>query len=323
MKSVIGIDLGGTNIVGARVSETGEFLGEKDIPADVEHGGDSTMEKIVEVTKALMTDGVEAAGVCSPGIIDPVAGVSMSEAVNIPGWDGMPIKARLEEPTGLQVFVENDANAAAAAEAWIGAGKGEAVVLMLTLGTGIGGGAVVDGEIYHGKSNRVTEFGHISISHDGRKCGCGNTGCLEAYASANALAARAREILHEDPSSLILDLAGGDIENVECKTVCDAAREGDELAVQVLDEVCIYLACGVGSLINAWNPSVVVMTGGMSLAGNILFDRVRAELEAGRAYPPILADCRVVPGVLGNRAGVIGAAKAAWNGLERAAKLPA
>ena len=318
MKSVIGIDLGGTNIQGARVDPEGEFLAVNEVKAEVAEGGEATMARIIEVARALVDDSVRAIGVCSPGIIDPVEGVSLSEAVNIPGWDGMPIKARIEEATGLPAFVENDANAAAAAEAWIGAGRGEKVVLMLTLGTGIGGGAVVDGEIYNGKSNRVAEFGHISICHDGKKCGCGNTGCLEAYASANALAARAREVLHESPAGRMLELAGGDIESVECKTACDAAREGDELACRVLDEVCGYLACGVGSLINAFNPSVVVMTGGMSLAGDVVFGRVQKELEAGRAYPPILADCRVVPGVLGNRAGMIGAARVAWNWLAKA-----
>jgi len=317
MGTVIGIDLGGTNIQGARVDGKGEIVAVNEIKAEVAEGGDATMARIIEVARALVDDTVEAIGVCSPGIIDPENGVSMSEAVNIPGWDGMPIKARIEEATSLPTFVENDANAAAAAEAWIGAGKGEAVVLMLTLGTGIGGGAVVDGEVYHGKSNRVAEFGHISICHDGKRCGCGNTGCLEIYASANALAMRAREELHESPGGLMLEMAGGDIESVDCKVVCDAAREGDELAARVLDEICAYLACGVGSLINAWNPSVVVMTGGMSLGGDVIFGRVQAELEAGRAYPPILADCRVVPGVLGNKAGMLGAAKVAWSGLAR------
>ena len=223
----------------------------------------------------------------------------------------------MEDALGLPCFVDNDANVAALGEAWVGAGAGEKVVLMLTLGTGIGGGCIVDGRVYRGKSNRVSEFGHISVDAHGKKCGCGNRGCIEAYASANAVAARAREYLRSGEKSSMLDAAGGDVEKVDAQVVCDQAREGDALAGRVLDECCAYLAAGIGNLINAYNPSVVILAGGMSLAGEILTGRIEKELAQGRAYPPILADCRLAVSKLGDDAGVVGAAKLAWNGLER------
>jgi len=263
-----------------------------------------------------MADDTLAVGVCSPGIIDYERGVSVSEAVNIPDWDGMEIGGRMEDALGLPCFVDNDANVAALGEAWVGAGAGEKVVLMLTLGTGIGGGCVVDGRVYRGKSNRVSEFGHITVDAHGKKCGCGNRGCIEAYASANAVAARAREYLRSGEKSSMLDAAGGDVEKVDAEVVCDQAREGDALASRVLDECCLYLAAGIGNLINAYNPSVVILAGGMSLAGEVLTGRIEKELALGRAYPPILADCRLAVSKLGDDAGVVGAAKLAWNGLE-------
>ncbi len=318
MRTVVGIDLGGTNVQGARVDGDGSILEKSRLPAEVEEGGEHLVAVMAEVGKRLKGDGTLAVGVCSPGIIDYEKGMSVSEAVNIPDWDGMEIARRMQDALSLPCFVDNDANVAALGEAWVGAGAGEKVVLMLTLGTGIGGGCIVDGRVYRGKSNMVSEFGHISVDAHGRVCACGNQGCIEVYASANAVAARAREYLLGRHKSSMLKAAGGDIGGVDAKLVCDEAREGDALASRVLDECCVYLAAGIGNLINAYNPSVVILAGGMSLAGDVLTGRLERELASGRAYPPILADCRLTVSKLGDDAGVVGAAKLAWNALERA-----
>lgn len=316
MAAVIGIDLGGTNIRAGRVDSDGNLVERANVSTEVERGADTVMANIITAAHKVMNDDVKAACVASPGVVNPWTGVAESIACNIPGWLGMPMAENLKKGLGVPGFAENDGNAACLAEAWRGAGRGKPVVLIFTLGTGIGGGIVIDGRVHHGVSNKVAEFGHVSVEMDGPRCACGNKGCIELYASAGAVRRKARALLKEGRESLILELAGGDPGKADTREVCEAARRGDEVACAILDEAMAYLASAVGSLINIFNPATVVIGGGMSLSWDVIGSRLAAGLEAGRAFPPIYADCEVKPAELGDNAGILGAARVAWQGLE-------
>ncbi|HHN47135.1 MAG TPA: ROK family protein, partial [Planctomycetes bacterium] len=201
MASVIGIDLGGTNIRAGRVDERGNIIQRANIDTQAHAGGDVVMRNIIDAARKVASPDVAAAAVVSPGVINPFTGIAESIACNIPGWEGMPIGANLEKSLGIPGFAENDGNAACLAEAWLGAGRGKSPVLIFTLGTGIGGGAVIDGKVYHGRSNKVAEFGHVSVEYSGPRCGCGNFGCLEYYASAGAVRREARAALKNGEKS--------------------------------------------------------------------------------------------------------------------------
>jgi glucokinase len=178
---------------------------------------------------------------------------------------------------------------------------------------------ILDGEVYHGHHNLGTEFGHVSIDCDGRQCGCGGRGCLERYASASALGRDAREYLASAApaarESLIWkNCGGGDgLERVDARAVCDAAREHDPVAIFLFERCCRWLACGVGSVVNTLNPSCVIIGGGMSASSDLIVPRVQRELELGRAFGPILEDCSIKAGTLGDDAGLLGAARLALN----------
>ena len=320
MASVIGIDLGGTNIRAGRVDEKGKILKRTAIPTEAGKGSKAVMENIIRAAKEVAAPDVQAAAVVSPGIINPVTGVAESIACNIPGWKGMQMGENLKKALGVPGFAENDGNAACLAEAWLGTGRNSPVVLIFTLGTGIGGGVTIDGRIFHGAKNKVAEFGHISVEYNGPKCGCGNIGCMELYSSAGAIRRDARaalKALKKGEKSLLLGLAGGDIEKVDAKEVCEAVRKGDALATRVFDRAMGYLASGIGSLINAFNPSTVVIGGAMSLSWDVIEPRLMAGLRSGRAFAPILEDCTVRQAELGDNAGVLGAARVAWQGIGR------
>ncbi len=319
MVEAIGIDLGGTKISAARVDGEGRILARKKVDTRAEEGAAAVIKRIVDLAASMKTPSVRAVGIGSPGQIDHEKGLLAGEAVNIPGARRLDICSPVRDELKVPCFADNDGNVAAMAEAWIGAGRGEKVVLMLTLGTGIGGGAVIEGAVYRGAKNFVAEFGHMSVEVEGRICPCGNRGCLERYASASAVARSACERLRviPPPDSVLMAMCGGDPSAVTAKMVCDAARGGDALASGVFDEACLYLGVGIGNLINIFNPSCVVVGGGMSLAGDILFSRIHKVLNAGRAYPPIMAAAKVVPAELGEDSGVIGAAKVALDAADR------
>ncbi len=315
MNNVVGIDLGGTNIAGERVCPEGESMARGRLPARPERGRQAVLEDIVALAKELLDHGTRAVGVGSPGLIDSRNGVVAGAVSNIPGWKGTDIRTAVSEGTKLPVFVDNDANLAALAEAWIGAARGARLCLLLTLGTGIGGGIVYEGKVFGGVSNVAAEFGHICLHPDGPTSMSGVRGILEHYASAVALERRAREACRSGQAESMLGRAGGDPDRITAKLVCDMARDGDAAAGRLFDAVVEDLAVGVGSLLNIFNPDVVVLAGGMALAGELLLDRLGAKLGEERALDISLRDAHIVTAQLGDRSGVIGAARLAWNGL--------
>lgn len=317
MADVIAVDLGGTNIRAARVNADGKILAREKVPTLAKEGGMSAVvQRISELVAKLRSPDTKGIGVGTPGIPDPVTGVMRIPAVNIPGSDNYPLGGEISKLSGLPVWADNDASLALLGEVWLGAGQGEEVAVIFTLGTGIGGGLVVDGDVYHGHHNLGTEFGHMTIDFKGRKCKCGGIGCVEQYASATALIRDAREALQTSPlaaSSSMMKTIGGvaHLEKVDARLVCDAAKNGDALALQLVDQYCDWLACGIGGVVNALNPSCIIIGGGVSLAGELLTSRIEKALDNGRSFKQIWRDAKLKIATLGDDAGLLGAARMA------------
>ena len=313
---IIGVDLGGTTInVGAVPVGGGTVLGMRSLPTDAHVGAKFVVDRIVTMIRDVKRDagreggfGADAfigIGLGSPGPLDRETG-TVVETPNL-GWRNFPLRDLIVKATGLETEIDNDANAATLGEWWQGAGRGIDHLVGVTLGTGIGGGMMLDGKLYHGASDVAAEIGHMTIATAGRKCPCGNYGCLEAYASGPAIAARAVEGLEAGAASLIPDLVGGDLKAVTAETVSDAIIAGDEYAVSVMRETAIFLGTGIANLINILNPAMIVISGGVTRAGRHLFDPLRSEVRK-RALRPAAEACRIVSSELGGMAGVIGAA---------------
>jgi glucokinase len=246
-------------------------------------------------------------GIGAPGTVDRGAGLVLA-APNLK-WYDFPLVARMTELTGLPVTLDNDANCATYGEWWLGAARGGRNVIGVTIGTGVGGGIIVDKHVYHGSSDAAGEIGHITIDLHGRRCGCGNYGCLEAYASGPAIAERAREALAGGEPSLLNELCGGDLTKLTAAIVYRASKDGDALASEVVRETARFLGTGVANMLNVFNPDVVVLAGGVAQAGDSLFVPLRAEVKK-RAFKPAVDACRIVPGALGGSAGMVGAVAA-------------
>jgi glucokinase len=313
---VIGVDLGGTNIVVGAVSEDGQVrLPPRTEPTDALSGAEAVADRIASVVDAVIADartqaGVERSallgiGIGAPGPIDRERGVVVV-APNL-RWQNFPLRDEISKRTGLPASLDNDANCATFGEWWLGAGRGSRNMIGLTIGTGIGGGLILDGKLYHGASDVACEAGHMTLETQGRRCSCGNYGCLEAYASGTAIAERAREALGSDGPSALRSLGGGDPAAITARDVYDAAKDGDAIAIEVVRDAAKFLGAGVANLLNIFNPEVVVLAGGVTHAGDALFEPVRAEARR-RAFRPAWDAVRILPGELSGDAGVIGAA---------------
>lgn len=313
---VIGIDLGGTNIRTAVVDRTGGIIAHDHRETLANEGPRAVISRMIEAARMVMAQAgvarcqVAEVGVGSPGPLDIEAGVALSPP-NLPGWDRVPLRQLIEEGLGIPTTLENDANAAALGEHRFGAGRGVDHMIYVTVSTGIGGGLILGGELYHGATGMAGEIGHITILPHGPLCGCGNRGCLEALASGSAIARRAREIVAHGVPTRIADLAGGDLDLITARLVADAAREGDVEAEGILSEAMDYLGTGLASLVNLFNPQLVVIGGGLAHIGEWLFGPVRRAIKR-RAFPAQAQAVRVVPAELGDHVGVLGAAAVAW-----------
>jgi len=218
--------------------------------------------------------------------------------------------AVMHDRLGLPAALDNDANCAVLGEWWVGAARGARHAIGITIGTGIGGGLVLDGKLYHGASDVAGEIGHTTIDTEGRRCKCGNYGCLEAYASGPNIAIRAIEAIEAGAESRLPSYVGGDLRQITAQTVYQAAQEGDELALEVVNDTAKFLGAGIANLVNIFNPEVVVVCGGVTLAGDHLFVPLRREV-ARRAFKPAVSVCRIVPCELSGTAGVYGARECA------------
>jgi len=311
----LGIDIGGTNLVVGAVAEDGSrLLGLRTEPTGAVHGPDSVIDRIAAMVKNTVAEAtsidpaarIAGLGIGSPGPLNTQTGVVILTP-NL-GWVNFPLRDRISERLELSATLDNDANCAMLGEWWVGAARGARHAVTFTLGTGIGGGLVVDGKLLHGASDVAGEVGHITIETNGRRCGCGNDGCLEAYASGPAIARRTVEGLEAGADSSIRLIVHGDLNAVTAQTVYEAAAAGDPLALEVVHDTARYLGVGVANLINVLNPEVVVICGGVTRAGDRLFVPLQREVNR-RAFRPAVQACRIVPGELPGTAGVYGAAK--------------
>jgi glucokinase len=310
VRYIVGIDLGGTNIVAGTVSEDGsEILGVLSEPTGAEGGADAVVDRIVRLAKksiaAAKVHAIAGVGIGSPGPLDTKTGVVLLTP-NL-GWVNMPLRDRVAAGLGLPAALDNDANCAIYGEWWRGAARGADHVVGLTIGTGIGGGIVLHGDVYRGASDIAGEVGHMTIDSTGRLCKCGNYGCLEAYASGPAIAARATEGIQAGADTSLPRYVKNDLSKITAQVVYEAAHDGDDFALEVVRDTAKFLGAGVASLINIFNPQVVVICGGVTLAGDKLFVPLRGEIKR-RAFKPAVDVCRILPGELPGTAGVYGAA---------------
>jgi len=316
MNWIIGVDIGGTNLVVGAVREDGEEVrGLVSEPTGAPEGPDVVIERIVTMARGVIEHARRAdpnarilgVGVGSPGPLNRETGV----VIFTPNlrWRDMPVRDRIGQALGLPASLDNDANCAMLGEHWVGAARGASNAVCFTIGTGIGGGIVVDGKLVHGASDVAGEIGHITIEVNGRRCGCGNDGCLEAYASGPAIARRAVEAIEAGATSGLTDRVGGDLGRLTAQTVFEAAAGGDPLADELVRDTARYLGVGIANLLNLLNPEVVVVCGGVTRAGDHLFVPLRREV-ARRAFRPAVEACRILPGALPGSAGVVGAARA-------------
>jgi glucokinase len=319
MRFALAIDLGGTKVAAAIVGEDGTIVACATRPTEAQKGGDWVLNRIKEAAlEALETSKLHPAqlvgvGMGTPGVVDSEKGIMLSEAVNIPEWKGRNLKAELERVLGIPVFVENDANAAGLGEFVFGAGKGAKSLVFVAVGTGIGGAVIINGELVHGASFAAGELGHISIDPNGLKCGCGNYGCIELYASGPAIAQRAREFVLAGVDTKLASMCSP--EELTAEHVAKAAQEGDFLAQSVLAESGRLLGVALAGIVNLLNPDCIVIGGGVAQAGDWLLEPIRWEVKR-RALPDATKALQIVPAALGTNAGVLGAAALVFRSVQ-------
>lgn len=304
---VFGVDVGGTTIKMGLFDINGNVLDKWEIPTRTENGGKNILPDIAEsirekmAEKKIAKEEVAGVGVGVPGPVDG-AGI-VHKAVNL-GWDRFNLKEELTDLLeGMRVEGGNDANVAALGEMWKGGGQGHKNLVAVTLGTGVGGGIIINGEIMTGATGAGGEIGHIHVEdNETESCGCGNYGCLEEYASATGITRLANRALQASDKESVLRTG-----EVSAKTVFDAVKAGDELAIEIAEKFGEYLGKGLGVIAGVVNPEIFVIGGGVSKAGEVLFDYIRPPFEA-----TVFHGCRdavFALATLGNDAGIYGAAK--------------
>lgn len=307
----IGIDLGGTNIAAGIVTESGEVIHRGSTPTMLERGAEPICEDIGKLClrlieeKGLTLDDIGGIGAGVPGIANNDTGV-IYFCTNLK-WHNVPIREYLMPYINKPLYIENDATVAGLAESVIGVTKGAKQSVFLTLGTGVGGGLINDGVVYSGHHHIGSELGHMIVEVDGDQCTCGNKGCWERYASASALIRWGKEALAANPDSAMMKAVEGNPDKVTAKVVIDAAKEGDPAACQVYDRYIKYLTAGLVTIINFYDPEIIALGGGVSLAGEFLLNSVRECLRKHIFYKDI-PYARVELSTLGNDAGIVGAA---------------
>ncbi len=309
MSLTIGIDVGGTKVLGGVVDEAGKVLttARKDTPRQ---GGSALTQTIADVAKELLEQhSVASVGVSAAGFVSSNR-KTMLATPNIADWNGVDLDNQLTTLIGLPVVIENDANAAAWGEAKFGAGKNQDHMMMLTVGTGIGGGIVVNGALYRGAFGIAAEFGHMRVVPEGHICGCGARGCFEQYASGNALLRHAREAINASPEVArnLLSRGDGTVAGLTGQAITEAARDGDPVALAAFNTTGQWLGAGIASLAVLLDPACVVIGGGVIDAGEILLKPTRESLERNMPFAGKHPYPQIIAAQLGNEAGLVGVA---------------
>lgn len=310
----IGVDIGGTKVLGGVVDLTGKIL--RTFRADTpREGGDALNQVIADVVAELQTTHkTESIGISAAGLVSSDR-QTMLGAPNIKDWDGVNIAKALYKISGINSIVENDANSAAWAERVYGAGKGQENVIMITVGTGLGGAAIVGGKPLRGANGTGAEFGHMRVAPGGELCGCGIRGCFEQYASGTALMRQTKAAIAKDPDSAknLLERGDGTITGLLGNHITDAARAGDKLAIGVLENLGDWLGQGIATLAMLFDPAIVVIGGGVIDAGELLLEPARRAMMREMPFVGKHPVPEIVAAKLGNDAGLVGAADLSRN----------
>ena len=303
-KYVVGVDLGGTKIYTALVDLDGNIVKEVTVKTEAQKGDAVVLDKIIktidDVLRGTDIDEIKAIGVGSPGPLDVENGLIVYTP-NLP-FKNFNIVKPIKEKYKIDTYLDNDANVATLSEYMFGAGKGSKNMVYVTVSTGIGGGAILNGSLFRGSTSNALEIGHITVMKGGPRCGCGNTGCAEALASGTAIMKRAKEAIESKVETSLKNY-----EEVTAKEVFLEAEKGDKVSKDILNDALSYLGITISNIANSFDPDKIIIGGGVSEAGRIVFDKIDYEMER-RCLKTIYNNCKIEKAVLGSKAGVLDAA---------------
>lgn len=303
-KYVVGVDLGGTKIYTALVDLDGNIIKEKTVETLAHEGEQAVMGRIIDtidyVTEGTDKNLIKSIGIGSPGPLDVKNGIIIENS-NLP-FKNFAIVKTIKEKYDLPTYLDNDANVATLGEFMFGAGKGTENMVFITASTGIGGGAVLNGKLFRGATGNALEVGHMTVSTEGPRCGCGNLGCAEALGSGTAIGKRAKEAVSTNVTTSLKNY-----DNVTAKEVFKEAANGDRVAKNILNTSLTYLGIAVANTITNFDPEKVVVGGGVVNGGDIVIDTIRNVVEE-RCMAAFVENCTIEKAVLGGKAGVLGAA---------------
>jgi glucokinase len=323
MKRFIGCDLGGTNLRAALVDiESGRVLRQASIPTLAREGHDAVMRRIANLILQVINDSgfskteIGGIGIGVPGVMDIERGVVLF-LPNLPGtWPDVPLAEIIEKLTGLPVWMLNDVRSITYGEWRFGAGRGVDTVAVLAIGTGIGGGLIINGQLHLGIGGTGGELGHTVIDYNGPRCGCGNYGCLEVYASGPAIAAMGMKAVAQGLTTKIGELCEYDLNRITPALIASAAEGGDEIAKDIYEKAGFYLGIAASSICASIGPRRIIVAGGVSQAGNLLLAPMERTMRE-RVHVMPVDQVQILPGQLGNNAGVIGVALWAASNIEQ------
>jgi glucokinase len=307
---IVGVDLGGTNIKAALVDENGEITRQKTTKTLVNEGTEMICNRIIGLIKEIAQDEPVKVGIGSPGSIDRENGVIMY-ANNITALNGVELVRMIKESTGYDAYLENDAKAAALGERWFGSARNIDNFIVLTLGTGVGGGAYTEGHLIVGGHGYGGEIGHMIVDPSGPVCSCGSKGCLETFSSVTGMRKWVKIFQERYPDSLVFKYSGNG--PVDAKAIFDAFKEGDRLATLVVRKFNWGLGIGIGSLVNIFNPDLIILSGGISRASDIFLEEVK-QVAHEHTYPSLSHSYDIIISELKEKGAILGAASVA---LER------
>lgn len=315
---LIGVDLGGTNIKAALFQQDLSLVKEQRLPTEASRGPAHVLARILEAVGNLLEENepsiADALGIGVPGLLNMEDGISLFSP-NFPNWENVPVAEWLEKRLGIPVWIDNDVRVNLYGEWLYGAGAGEQNIVLLTLGTGLGAGVIVDGHVLYGATGSAGEVGHMHIGREGRPCNCGSFGCLGRYVSARGMLRTLREKLDGGRKSVLQEWVNGDLDRITAEMVSRAFDADDLVAVETLQQTGEALGYGLVNIVNLYNPSRVILGGGMAAAGERLFVPARQVVKR-HALKISAAACSIVAAKLGDAAGMLGAAAYAQHRLQ-------
>ena len=309
---VLAIDLGGTKIIAAIISDKGQVMAREYYLTLAEEGPQPVIGRVLSAIDHLLDSRnmdlseLHSISLATAGAIDIDKGL-VTLSPKLPGWYNVPLRDIVKDKHRINTFLINDASAAALGEYYFGAGRGVNNLILITLGTGIGGGVIINGKLYSGPCGSAGEIGHTTIDVNGPRCSCGNVGCLEMLASGTAVAQEAIKRISQGEKSSLVEIVGGKVGDITAEAVGVAAKDGDSLALEVILRAATYLGVGMVNVVNIFNPEMIIVGGGMAQMGDLLLNTARQVVKE-RAFPLSTQAVRIVTAQLGDNAGVLGAA---------------